>query len=126
MKKYQKFYEMDIWKEGYQLQKQVFVIINKFPSEEKYGLWSQLSKSINSIIANIAEAHGRYHYADKIRVLYIARGELEETQSHLMVACSRGYTTQLESGNLIKKYEELKMQINRYISNQLKQKQNKN
>ncbi|HAZ28568.1 MAG TPA: four helix bundle protein [Candidatus Magasanikbacteria bacterium] len=121
---YQKFYEMDIWKEAFGLQKEIFLLTQKFPKGELYGLISQLHNSCNSIPANIAESHGRYYYADKIRVLYTVRGEIEETQSHLMVAESRLYISQNDSERLTQKYESLKVRINNYISD-LRERKNK-
>jgi four helix bundle protein len=56
-------------------------------------------------------------------VLYIVRGEIEEIQSHLIVAGSRAYLDKEVSKNLIHKYEEVKKKLNRYIStlyNQMK------
>ena len=40
----------------------------------------QLARAADSVGANIAEAFGRFHYGDKIRHLYIARGSLFETK----------------------------------------------
>ena len=62
-----------------------------FPVEEKFALSQQLRRSVQSIPANIAEAHGRYHYQDAIRFCYIARGSLDETLSHLILAHDLGY-----------------------------------
>lgn len=115
-KQYHKFYELDIWKEGYNLQKEIFEITLTFP-KYAYDIVSQINRSTNSIIANIAESHGRFHFADKIRVLYISRGEIEETQSHIMVAVSRKYMTKQDGNLLIQRYENLKMKLNGYISN---------
>ncbi len=114
-KQYHKFYELDIWKEGYNLQKEIFEITLTFP-KYAYDIVSQINRSTNSIIANIAESHGRFHFADKIRVLYISRGEIEETQSHIMVAVSRKYMTKQDGNLLIQRYENLKMKLNGYIS----------
>ena len=80
------FYELRIWQKGYELLMEIYRITSTFPKKEQYGLTSQLRNSANSVIANIAEGHGRYYFADKVRVLYTARGEVEETRSHLRVA----------------------------------------
>ena len=48
-----------------------------------------MKDSANLVISNIAEAYGRYYFADKARVLYTSRGECEETRSHLRVALGR-------------------------------------
>ncbi len=64
----------------------------------------QLARSADSVGANIAEAFGRYHYGDKLRHLYIARGSLFETKywlnrcekrSLITVDAAAGYSTRL-------------------------------
>lgn len=110
--KYKKFYEDELWIQAYDLQKQVFELTKKFPKEEKYGLTSQLLNSSNSVMANLAEEHGRYYFADKIRVLYIVRGETHETQSHLVCAVGRNYLQNDEIMILINRYERLVKRIN--------------
>ncbi len=54
------FHELKIWQEGYELLMKIYDITTKFPNDEKYGLSMQLRNSANSVIANIAESHGRY------------------------------------------------------------------
>lgn len=125
MKEYKKFYEMDIWREAFRLQKQVYDLTRTYPKEEKFGLVSQTSDSANSVVANIAESHGRFYYADKIRVLYTVRGELEETQSHLTVAFSRQYIGKEICNKVVNDYENLKKKINNYINNLWNQKNEK-
>lgn len=121
MVEYKKFYQMELWKEAFELQKQIFEITKDFPNKEEYGLISQLNRSSNSVLANLAESHGRYHYLDKIRVLYIVRGEIEETQSHVIVAKSRNYIIREKQIELVNKYEEVKMKVNKYINNLIQQ-----
>lgn len=54
-------------------------------------------------------------------MLYIVRGEIEETQSHLIVATSRGYINKDDSASLIKNYEGVKIKVNNYISSLYRQ-----
>lgn len=90
----QSFRELRIWQKGYKLLMRIYKITAQYPPEEKYGLISDTRRSGNSIIANIAEAHGRYYFADKSRVLIIARGEVDEVRSHLSVAQGQNKPTQ--------------------------------
>jgi len=66
-------------------------VASNFPSEEKYDLIQQLRRASKAISANIAEGYGRYHYLDTLRFYSIARGTLNETLSHLIVAKTLGY-----------------------------------
>jgi four helix bundle protein len=109
------FNKMRIWQIGYGLLMEIYEISNKFPDFEKYALAQQLIKAANSIIANIAESHGRYYYLDKVRVLYISRGEAEEVQSHLSVASGRNYISKEKQIDLMNRYESLIIKINEQI-----------
>jgi four helix bundle protein len=109
------FHELNIWKKGYALLMEIYKITAAFPKEEKYGLTAQIKRSVNSVIANIAEAHGRYYFADKARVLYTSRGECEETRSHLRVAMGLKYIDKKVFTNLDQEYEGLTKGISSYI-----------
>jgi len=61
------------------------------PPEEKWDLTSQIRRASKSVMANIAEGHGRYYYQENIRFCYLARGSLMETYSHLVTAQDLGY-----------------------------------
>lgn len=119
----QKFYELNIWRKGYDLSMEIYEIATQFPSEEKFSLVSQITRSANGVIANIAEAHGRYYFADKVRMLYIARGEIQETQSHLRIALGMKYVDQKTFVFLDSGYEGLKIGINKYIQSLINQKE---
>ena len=118
----QKFNQLNIWSKGFDLLMEVYNLTSGFPVEEKYALLSQLIRAANGIIANIAEAHGRFYFADKVRILYIARGELEETQSHLQVAFARNYISDKDFNHLNNEYEGLGIGINKYINYLIKSK----
>lgn len=66
-------------------------VIPRLPADEKWNLASQLKRSAQSVPANIAEGHGRYHYLDNVRFCYMARGSLTETQSHISLARELGF-----------------------------------
>lgn len=88
------FYQLDAWKEGHKLALLIYEETKLFPSEEKYGLIDQLRRAAISITANIAEGFGRYHYADKIRFYYQARGSVKEVQNFIFLAKDLGYLTE--------------------------------
>ena len=76
---------MKVFREGYK-------VASLLPSEEKYNLADQLRRASTSIILNIAEGYGRYHYLDSLRFYYIARGSIMEVLSALIACDDRKYT----------------------------------
>lgn len=56
---------------------------------EKRVVGEQLTRSADSIGANIAEAFGRYHYGDKLKFLFYARGSLFEAKYWINRASKR-------------------------------------
>ena len=99
------------------LAEEIYKTTKLFPKEELFGLTNQLIRSAVSVAANIAESQGRYYYKDKIRVLYISRGEIYEIQSHLRIALSQNYVLNKKFKVLDKSYDGLAKGINCLISN---------
>ena len=58
-------------------------IVKQWNNFEKETIGKQLVRAADSISANIAESHGRYHFKDKQKFGYYARGSFEETKSWL-------------------------------------------
>lgn len=110
------FRELEIWKKGLDLLVEIYKVSAKFPKMEIYGLTDQIRRSANSIIANIAESQGRFTFADRIRVLYQARGEVYELRSHLSVAYKLKYIDSVTFEKLDSSYEVLAKQISSFVA----------
>ncbi|GAB2984827.1 four helix bundle protein [Mucilaginibacter puniceus] len=110
------FTELDAWKKSRILRNEIFELVKSFPNEEKYRLADQVIRSSRSIGNNIAEGHGRYHYADSSKFLINARGSAAETIDHLIIALDEKYI----SGEIFEKFkiqsEECMKLINGYIN----------
>jgi len=68
--------ELKVWQKSYKLCLEIYRITAKFPKEERYGLTSQIRRSVVSIPSNIAEGYGRKTTRDYIRMLYISYGSI--------------------------------------------------
>ena len=64
----------------------IYRITAKFPKEERYGLTSQIRRSVVSIPSNIAEGYGRKTTLDYIRMLYISYGSVCELETQILLA----------------------------------------
>ena len=91
-------------------------ILNLLPSNEKFALAPQLQRPLQSIPANITEGYGCYYYQDNVRFGYIARGSLEETISHLTLACKLGCFSKVVLHSFMQLTNELRRMLNGYIA----------
>ena len=78
------FTDIEAWKIARRLRAEVYEIIRKLPSEEKFDLGSQMRRASVSCTANIAEGYGRFHFQENIQFCRISRGSIYETQDHLI------------------------------------------
>ena len=85
------FEDLKTWQLARRLMVECHKMAEALPVWERYDLVSQIRRSSKSVMANIAEGYGRYHYLDSLRFYYIARGSLSETISHVITAHDLGY-----------------------------------
>ncbi len=88
------FTDIEAWKLARNLRTEVYAIIKKLPSEEKFDLASQMRRAAISCTANIAEGYGRFHFKENIQFCRVSRGSLYESQDHLITCLDNGYITQ--------------------------------
>ena len=86
--------DLDVWKIGIELIKQVYEITNLFPNEETYGLISQMRRSAISIPSNISEGAARNSKREFIQFLYISLGSLAELETQMVISTELGYIPQ--------------------------------
>lgn len=85
------FTDLLVWQKAHQFVLLAYRFSGNFPSAEIYGLTSQLRRAAVSIPANISEGFKRKGLADKVRLLNIAQGSLEECRYYLILAQDLGY-----------------------------------
>lgn len=98
------------------------------------GMWNefardtvgkQLTRAADSIGANVAEAYGRFHFGEKINLLYYARGSLFETK-YWLNRCKTRNLISLENGNdWVIRLGEIARQINSFVNNLKTQRRDK-
>ena len=66
------FKELLVWKKSIDLVKSIYQITSILPSDERFGLISQMNRSSVSIPSNIAEGSGRTSEKEFIHFLNIA------------------------------------------------------
>jgi len=85
--------DLDAWRAGVRLVKSVYGISRSFPSDERFGLVSQVRRASVSVPSNIAEGWGRGSTQEYLRFLRMARASLFEVETQLIIAQELEFAT---------------------------------
>ena len=86
------FEKLRVWQESRELVKLIYQVSAGFPSEERFGLTSQIRSAVISISSNIAEGSGRKHSKEQKQFYSIAYASLMEVLNQLILASDLGFT----------------------------------
>ena len=102
------FEDLDVWKVGRQIRRELYALATGFPKQEQYCLGQQVRTAAISLTANIAEGYGRFHYKENIQFCRIARGSAYELLDHLIACKDEEYVSE-------KQYNDLQVQLRRFV-----------
>ena len=102
------FRELNIWKNGMKVVKSTYIISKDLPTEEKYGLSSQIQRCSVSIPSNIAEGSGRGTVKDFTNFLNMSLSSSYELETQLILV---NELFKVETELLIKEIQELQRMI---------------
>ncbi len=111
-----RFEDLRVWQSGMDLAESVYRLTASFPSDERFGMTSQLRRCAASVPANIAEGWGRASRKDYTRLLRIARGSLYETKTHLLLSQRVLDIDGAETAEVIQQIEPLRRQLQALIT----------
>ena len=97
-----------------ELAKLVYKTTAQFPTNEKYGLTSQINRSAVSIPSNIAEGAGRNSAKEFSQFLSIALGSAFELETQLYLAESFGFITNKALADLLSQLDPIQKMINSF------------
>ena len=82
----QSYRELIVWQKSVILVKEVYLVTEKFPKSEIYGLTSQLRRAAISIPSNIAEGYGRRSKKEFSHSCAIAYGSALEVETQIILS----------------------------------------
>ena len=105
------YQDLKVWQKAMDLVVKVYEVTKKFPSEEKFALISQLTRSVVSIPSNIAEGAGRESKKEFSQFLSISLGSCFEAETQLILAFRLGYISIEELKSLSENFLEIQKMI---------------
>src|SRR6185312_6293694 len=88
------FKDLIAWQKAMQVASLVYKLTGAFPSEEKFGLVSQIRRAAVSIPSNIAEGQARHTTGEFVQFISHAEGSVAELETQLLLSISLGFATE--------------------------------
>ena len=102
-----RFEKLAVWQKAIHLADMIYEVTQTFPTDERFGLTSQLRRAAVSISSNIAEGSSRSSNADFARFVEISYGSLMEVVSQLTIAKRQSIVSAIAYDDLYSKSEEV-------------------
>ena len=99
-----RYKELEVWKKALNLSLGVYQMTKRFPTDEKYGLVSQMRRSSVSIASIIAEGAGRNTNGEFKQFLGMAQGSAYELETQLIISRNMDFVSE---GDLAKTESEI-------------------
>jgi len=110
------FRKLVVWQEAHQVTLDLYPMTQAFPSEERYGLTSQIRRASASIGATIAEGCGKGSEVEFCRFLQMSSGSASELAYHLILARDLGYLPGQKFAELSTRVERVQKMLAGLIS----------
>ena len=106
------FKDLVVWQKSILLVRNVYKLTSIFPSEEKFGLISQLRRAAVSIPSNIAEGQARRTTGDFIHFVSNSEGSVAEVETQLIIAVELSFCSQAQADTCLALIVEIRKMLN--------------
>jgi four helix bundle protein len=110
--KAQSYRDLLVWQKGVSLAKLIYKLIAEFPSEEKFGLISQMRRATVSVPSNIAEGQACHTTGEFVLFISHAEGSLAELDTQLTLTTELNFLTTVQAKPCADSISELRRMLN--------------
>ena len=113
------FEKLIVWRESIEVVKIIYNLTKKFPSEERFGLISQLRRATVSISSNVAEGTSRQTNKDKAHFTTIAFSSSMEVLNQIIISKELSFISENQYIFVREKLEKITNMLNALRKSQL-------
>lgn len=99
--------DLIVWKKAMELVKDIYLLTEKFPIDERFGLKSQMERAAVSIPSQIAEGYLRKHRKEYVHFLSISLGSAAELETQILICISLSKFNNIDFAKAHKLLEEV-------------------
>jgi len=108
----QSYRDLLVWQKSIALAKEIYTLTSRFPSEEKFGLVSQMRRAAVSVPSNITEGQARNITGEFVLFISHAEGSLAELNTQLVLAVELAFVSVEKAKPCASLIEELRRMLN--------------
>lgn len=115
-------FKLEVWQRSFSLVKELYLLTATFPSDERFGLISQIRRAAVSVPTNISEGAARQTQKEFNQFLHIALGSLTEVETLVLLSKELNFCDELQAQKLLAEIEtitKLLLGLIRSIKNKL-------
>ena len=105
--KIRSYKDLIVWQKAVLLVTDIYSTTKQFPTDERYGIVSQLNRAAVSVPANIAEGWGRKSSKNYLQFLRTSKGSLMEIETLLVISKNLNFLNSESYAQLSGKVEEV-------------------
>ena len=108
----QSYRDLLVWQKGIKLDKLLYSLTTALPSEEKFGLVSQIRRAAVSVPSNIAEGQARHITGEFIQFISHAEGSAAELDTQLYLSIELGFFKSADAAPSLALIDEIRRMLN--------------
>ena len=89
--KVRSYRDLIVWQKGMDLVRAIYNLTTSFPTDERFGLISQVRRAAVSVPSNIAEGQARHTSREFVQFISHAEGSLAEVDTQLTLSNQLGF-----------------------------------
>ncbi len=120
MRKEFPFEKLEVWQDARKLVRSVYHCTGSFPSSERFGLASQLTRASVSVANNLAEGSGRSSLKDQAHFSSQAYSSHMETACDIILSNDLGFTAAETTDPILNQAYDLSVRIHNLRESQLR------
>ena len=106
-RKIKSYKDLIVWQRSIDFVTEIYELTKMLPTEEKFGLVSQMRRSGVSVPSNLAEGHARIGKNEFKHFVSISLGSLAELETHILICQNLNYFTKIISDDLLENTNEI-------------------
>jgi four helix bundle protein len=108
----QGYRDLVVWQKGIALAREIYLLTKKLPSDEKFGLVSQMRRAAVSVPSNIAEGQARHTTGEFVQFISHAEGSVAELDTQLTLCQDLQLLDSQQTANAANLLDELRRMLN--------------